>query len=65
MNKRERLKAGEKDLQRKTHIIFPVTKRMLEQKLRVIGQKLDGMFAEGIPWQHDAGGFHRVIKLLS
>jgi len=49
---------------RKIDSIFPRTRRILEDKLQTTMSKLTDMYQQGVPWQHDAGGFHFDLRNL-
>lgn len=62
MSDKERVRNSERD--RKINTMFPKTKRILENKLKVTVDKLTNMYKQGVPWQHDAGGFHFDLRNL-
>ncbi|MEX0587414.1 MAG: GreA/GreB family elongation factor [Patescibacteria group bacterium] len=42
--------------------ILPITRKNLEKELKAVSEKLKEMYGMGIPWQHDAGGFHSDLR---
>ena len=44
--------------------VLPGTKKLLENRLAKVSATLLNMYREGVPWPHDAGGFHLDLRRL-